>query len=43
MMKNVKVLTNEDLLTLYKNINDYIKILEDLKKQIMESEVNDDQ
>jgi len=41
-MKNLKVLSNDDLLTLYKNINSYIKILETTKKEVMESEKKDD-
>lgn len=41
-MNNLKVLSNEDLLTLYKNINDYIKILETAKKEAAEIEKTDD-
>ena len=41
-MKNLKVLSNDDLLTLYRNINEYIKILEDAKNEVMESEEKDD-
>lgn len=41
-MKNLQVLSNDDLLTLYKNINEYIKILEEAKKEAMETEAPDD-
>ena len=41
-MKNLEVLSNDDLLTLYKKINEYIKILEDAKKEATESEETND-
>ncbi len=41
-MENLKDLSNEDLLTLYKNINNYIKILETAKKEVAETEKTDD-
>ena len=42
-MKNLKYLSNDDLMTLYKKINEYIKILEASKKEVMEMEDKDDQ
>ena len=41
-MKNIQVLNNEDLLTLYRNINNYIKILEEAKKEVTEMEQPED-
>ena len=41
-MNNLKVLSNEDLLTLYKKVNEYIKTLEEAKKEVMESSNKDD-
>jgi hypothetical protein len=41
-MKNLGVLSNEDLLTLYNDINKYIKALEDSKKEVMEPTTKDD-
>ena len=41
-MKNLKVLSNDDLLTLYKKINEYIKILQTDKEETMESESKND-
>ncbi len=41
-MKNLKDLSNEDLLTLFNNINSYIKTLEATKKEVAETEKPDD-
>ena len=40
-MKNLEVLSNEDLLTLYDNINKYIKALEASKKEVSEPPASD--
>lgn len=41
-MKNLTVLSNEDLLALYENINKYIKALETSKKEATEAPPKDD-
>ena len=41
-MKNYQVLNNEELLTLYKKVNEYIKTLEEDKKAILEMENKED-
>ena len=43
-MKSYEYLSNDDLLTLYKKINEYIKTLEDSKKETLEmdTETEDD-
>ena len=42
VMKNYQVLNNEELLTLYKKVNEYIKTLEEDKKAILEMENKED-
>ena len=41
-MKSYEYLSNDDLLTLYKKINEYIKTLEDSKKETLEMEETPD-
>jgi len=40
-VKNYEVLSNDELLEMYKKINEYIKTLESSKKEILETETKD--
>ncbi len=42
IMKDYQVLNNEELLLIYKKVNEYIKTLEEDKKAVLEMEDKDD-